>query len=94
MPQFEYERFKERAVTNKEVLLALSEVSKFAIAQRLELTPERHQKLCDAIGAFSQKWRAAEPKLSAINKIHLFEAHVIDFVEAHGTWGLYSEQSK
>ncbi|CAD5219297.1 unnamed protein product [Bursaphelenchus xylophilus] len=38
----------------------------------------------------SNAWRHSG--LRAINKLHLLEAHVADFVTLHGSWGLYGEQ--
>ncbi|CAD5225344.1 unnamed protein product [Bursaphelenchus xylophilus] len=38
----------------------------------------------------SNAWRHSG--LPAINKLHLLEAHVADFVTSHGSWGLYGEQ--
>ncbi|KAI6240445.1 hypothetical protein M3Y99_00452400 [Aphelenchoides fujianensis] len=79
-------------VKNRNVLKALHEVAEFAIAQRVEFDSERSSQLVDAIQKFSDAWRQPGTSLPLTNKIHLFESHLLDFFETHGTWGTYSEQ--
>lgn len=81
-------------VKNRNVLKALHEVAEFAIAQRVEFDSERSSQLVDAIQKFSDAWRQPGTSLPLTNKIHLFESHLLDFFETHGTWGTYSEQSE
>lgn len=49
-----------------------------------------HSNLQQLINKFSEAWR--DDKLPLINKLHLFESHLADFIVLHNGWGCYGEQ--
>jgi hypothetical protein len=53
-------------------------------------TDQLHDTLQQLIDAFSKSWRG--DKLPLINKLHLFEAHLADFIVMHNGWSCFGEQ--
>lgn len=76
-------------LTNLHMLSQWASIEKYEIlAKDKELVPSR---LTSVINAFSQSWR--NDQLPAINKLHLLEAHLAEFIIKHSGWGIYGEQS-
>jgi hypothetical protein len=79
-----------RNIPLREVLVALANVERFAVAR--DLTDEEIDDLSSSIDVLSTEYRKAS--LPAINKLHELESHVLDFVRVHRSWGIFGEQSK
>lgn len=86
----EYLAINNSKIPYLDVFRSLREVQKWSVAENL--APEAIDKLEEAIKKFSITYRS-HGDLNRINKLHELEVHTIEFVRAHGSWGLYSEQS-
>lgn len=78
----------QKDIEFKTVLIALKELTKYAIAETLDV--DSIQKVPSCIARFSRAWR--HENLPAINKLHLIEAHLFDFIRMHMSWGIFGEQ--
>jgi hypothetical protein len=80
----------EKNIKFRQTLLCIHKISQYAIAN--ELSQEFINRLPETLREFSRTWR--DDKLPAINKLHLFEAHLFDFIQRHRSWGTFGEQGK
>lgn len=71
------------------VFAAISRVQQFAVAADISNIP-LHALQSD-VNRLSKAWRKSQ--LPLINKLHLVESHLVDFIRAHGAWGLFGEQA-
>lgn len=78
----------EHDIQFRETLICLYKLSQWASISKIK-TLERVQ-LIETIEAFSDSWR--NDNLPLINKLHVVEAHLDDFVLTHGGWGEFGEQ--
>jgi hypothetical protein len=83
---------RELEVANKKTLVYLYGISQWASVEKINLLIERdgQSKLRELISKFSKSWRA--DGLPTTNKLHLFEAHLADFIFKHNGWGCFGEQ--
>lgn len=78
----------------RKTLVGLYKLSQWASVEKYKDLIEnkelvRHH-LSGVVSEFSKAWR--EDKLPAINKLHIIESHLVDFIIRHGGWGIYGEQ--
>lgn len=73
----------------KSLFLRLEEVEVFAKAK--ELTDDEIETLETKIIDFINLY---EEKVDHIEKTHILKYHLLDFVNLHRSWGLYSEQGR
>lgn len=83
-------------VEYRTTLVCLYELSQWASIEKFKLLSQDVdsvlERLKTVIQAFSDSWR--NDKLPAINKLHLVEMHLADFIVTHNGWGVYGEQGK
>jgi hypothetical protein len=78
----------EHEIQFRETLVHLYKLSQWAsIAKIKDLSVV---ELIDTIEAFSDSWR--NKNLPLINKLHIIEAHLDEFISTHGGWGKFGEQ--
>jgi hypothetical protein len=82
----------ELELNYREAMVWLYRLSAWAIAAPLHVDDQAITDARELVDSFSTTWRAAG--LPAHNKLYLFEAHLADFIEIHGSWGLFGEQSR
>lgn len=85
----------EKQVDYRTTLTKLYELSQWAsvktykrLSKDKDSLPER---LKSTVSEFSESWR--KDKFSAINKLHLVESHLSDFILLHSGWGVYGDQA-
>lgn len=76
----------------RNTLVSLYKLSQWASVDKYEKLAQNEGKrnLDEVIKTFSQAWR--KDQFPTINKLHIIESHLVDFIVKHGGWGIYGEQ--
>jgi hypothetical protein len=96
------QKFLKFVVKNPEIdveyrttLTKLYELSQLASVEKFKVLAHDKKsifnQIASTITAFSESWRS--DNLPAINKLHLVEAHLADFIKFHSGWGIFGEQA-
>lgn len=84
----------EKDIDYRATLTNLYELSQWASVEKYKILARDKKsipsRLASVINNLSQSWR--DDGLPAINKLHLVEKHLTDFIILHSGWGIFGEQ--
>ena len=80
----------------RDTLISLYKLTEWASVEKykglFQSKKSAKSHLDELVSDFSNAWR--KDKFPLINKLHLIESHLVDFIIKHGGWGMYGEQGK